>query len=573
MTQNTSNASTETPQRAPSIVDAAAETFTDRHLELNPSLATELGFAGHETEYPDYSPAGHQARSTLFRETLMLLETLEATDEVDEVTLDAMRERLGLELEEIESGWTLAELNNIDSPAQHIRAVFDLMPQDTAVDWGNIAGRAANVPEAIEGYIASLSAAADGGKVAAARQVRVVVGQARQYGAEGTGFFAQLAENAKLDGGASLPDDVARALAAGCRAAAAAYLKLAEFLEDELLPQAPEKDAVGRERYVRASRRFLGATVDLEETYAWGVAELDRIIAEQEAVAEQIRPGATIEEAKKALDDDPARQLQGTDALREWMQALSNRAVADLAGTHFEIAEPMLKLECMIAPTHDGGIYYTAPSDDFSRPGRMWWSVPEGEDSFTTWSETTTVYHEGVPGHHLQCATAVYRRELLNRWRRLICWVSGHGEGWALYAERLMAELGYLSDPGDRMGMLDAQRMRAARVVFDIGVHLELEVPERWGSGTWTPEKGYDFLRKNLAISDGQLDFEYNRYLGWPGQAPSYKVGQRLWEQIRADLAERAKSEGREFDLKAFHTRALNLGSVGLDTLRRALLS
>lgn len=324
---------------------------------------------------------------------------------------------------------------------------------------------------------------------------------------------------------------------------------------------------------MRASRRFLGAAVDLEETYAWGVAELDRIIAEQEAVAEQIKPGATIEEAKKALDDDPARQLRGTDELRAWMQGLSNRAVADLADTHFEIAEPMRQLECMIAPTHDGGIYYTAPSDDFSRPGRMWWSVPEGEDSFTTWSETTTVYHEGVPGHHLQCATAVYRRELLNRWRRLICWVSGHGEGWALYAERLMDELGYLSDPGDRMGMLDAQRMRAARVVFDIGVHLELGVPERWGSGTWTPEKGYEFLRKNLAISEGQLDFEYNRYLGWPGQAPSYKVGQRLWEQIRADLAERARSEGREFDLKEFHTGALNLGSVGLDTLRRALLS
>nr|WP_246036280.1 DUF885 domain-containing protein [Sinomonas susongensis] len=573
MTQNTSHTSAEIPQRAPSIVDAAAETFTDRYLELNPSLATELGFGGHETEYPDYSPAGHEARLAVFRETLTLLGTLEPTDEVDEVTLDAMRERLGLDVEEGESGWTLADLNNIDSPAQHIRAVFDLMPTDTAEHWSHIAGRAANVPAAVDGYVASLRAAAAEGRVAAARQVRVVVGQARQYGADGTGFFAQLAQNAKLDDGTGLPVEIAASLAEGCRAAAAAYRRLADFLENELLPQAPEKDAVGRERYARASRRFLGAAVDLEETYAWGVAELDRIIAEQEAVAGQITPGATIEEAKKALNADPARQLKGTDELRAWMQGLADRAVADLAGTHFEIAEPMRKLECMIAPTHDGGIYYTAPSDDFSRPGRMWWSVPEGEDSFTTWSETTTVYHEGVPGHHLQCATAVFRRELLNRWRRLVCWVSGHGEGWALYAERLMDELGYLSDPGDRMGMLDAQRMRAARVVFDIGVHLELEVPERWGSGTWTPEKGYEFLRKNLAISEGQLDFEYNRYLGWPGQAPSYKVGQRLWEQIRADLAERARSEGSEFVLKEFHTRALNLGSVGLDTLRRALLS
>ncbi|NKX50341.1 DUF885 domain-containing protein, partial [Arthrobacter deserti] len=104
---------------------------------------------------------------------------------------------------------------------------------------------------------------------------------------------------------------------------------------------------------------------------------------------------------------------------------------------------------------------------------------------------------------------------------------------------------------------------------FDIGVHLELEVPARWGTGIWTPEKGYEFLRRNIAISEGQLRFEFTRYLGWPGQAPSYKLGQRLWEQIRDELRRR---EGDGFDVKAFHTRALNLGSVGLDTLRRALL-
>ena len=182
--------------------------------------------------------------------------------------------------------------------------------------------------------------------------------------------------------------------------------------------------------------------MDLEETYAWGVQELDRLIAEQEQVAEEIKPGATIEEAKEILNTDPARQLKGTDALQAWMQELSDKAVADLAGVHFDIPDVMKTLECLIAPTDEGGIYYTGPSDDFSRPGRMWWSVPPGEDTFTTWAETTTVYHEGVPGHHLQVATATYRRELLNEWRRNVCWTSGHGEGWALYAEKLMQELG-----------------------------------------------------------------------------------------------------------------------------------
>lgn len=547
-------------------IDAVADRYTAELIRLNPSFATTLGVAGHETEYQDFSPAGIAEFAAAARQALAELDGLEPVDDVDAVTLDAMRERLGLQLLINESGWEHADLNNIASPAQDIRAIFDLMPTDTVQDWEHIAGRAHHVPAAITGYIDSLRVGLAAGKVAAARQVRIVVEQTTKYAAA-DGFFAKLAAGAQASDGA-LPADTQARLEAGAATAREAYRGLADFLQAELLPAAPEKDAVGRERYTLASRSFLGATVDLEETYAWGAAELDSLIQQQEQVAKRIKPGASTAEAKEILNNDPARQLKGTDALQAWMQELSDRAVAELAGVHFDIPDVMKTLECKIAPTDEGGIYYTGPSDDFSRPGRMWWSVPAGEDTFTTWAETTTVFHEGVPGHHLQVATATYRRELLNNWRRNACWTSGHGEGWALYAEKLMQELGYLSDPGDLMGMLDMQRMRAARVVFDIGVHLELDIPERWGSGTWTAEKGYDFLRENLPISQGQLDFEFARYLGWPGQAPSYKVGQRLWEQIRAELETRPG-----FDLKEFHTRALNVGSVGLDTLRRALLA
>lgn len=562
MTETTEHAATVRPKTA---IDAVADDYTDTLIRLNPSFATELGLPGHESEYQDFSPAGQEAFADAARVALAALDGLAAADDVDAVTLDAMRERLGLQLEIHETGWDAAELNNIASPAQDIRAIFDLMPTDTAEQWDHIAGRAHNVQAAIDGYIESLRAAKQDGKVAAARQVSIVVEQTTRYAAE-DGFFAKLAADARTAEG-PLPADLQARLDAGTAAARVAYSRLAGFLESELLPVAPAADAVGRERYALASRSFLGATVDLEETYAWGVQELDRLIGEQERVAGEISPGASIEEAKELLNNDPARQLKGTDALQAWMQGLSDRAVADLAGVHFDIPDVMKTLECKIAPTDEGGIYYTGPSDDFSRPGRMWWSVPAGEDTFTTWAETTTVYHEGVPGHHLQVATATYRRELLNKWRRNVCWTSGHGEGWALYAEQLMQELGYLKDPGDHMGMLDMQRMRAARVVFDIGVHLGLEVPGRWGSGTWTPDKGYGFLKANLPISEGQLMFEFTRYLGWPGQAPSYKVGQRLWEQIRAELESRPG-----FDLKEFHIKALNIGSVGLDTLRGALL-
>ncbi|HET8582942.1 MAG TPA: DUF885 domain-containing protein, partial [Jatrophihabitans sp.] len=264
------------------------------------------------------------------------------------------------------------------------------------------------------------------------------------------------------------------------------------------------------------------------------------------------------------------RKLQGTDALRAWMQETSDAAVAALAGTHFDIPDAIRTLECRIAPTPSGGIYYTGPSDDLvSRPGRMWWAVPDGVTEFGTWRERTTVYHEGVPGHHLQVAQTAYRSEILNRWRRLASWISGHGEGWALYAERLMADLGFLDDPADYLGMLDGQSMRAARVVLDIGVHCGLPAPAEVGGGSWTYDKAWQFLRAHANMSEAMLRYELDRYLGWPGQAPSYKIGERLWLQLRDDAR---AHEGAAFDLKSFHRRALDVGSLGLDVLRAAVL-
>jgi uncharacterized protein (DUF885 family) len=345
---------------------------------------------------------------------------------------------------------------------------------------------------------------------------------------------------------------------------------LAAFLRHELVSQAPQTDAIGRERYALHSRSFLGSEVDLEETYEWGQQELARIDALMVETAAQIKPGATLDEVFATLDADPGRMLSGTQALKEWMQRKSDEAVAALADTHFDIPEPIRRLECRIAPTHDGVIYYTGPSEDLvTRPGRMWWSVPEGVTDFGTWRELTTVYHEGVPGHHLQVAQTAYRSSTLNRWRRMASWVSGHGEGWALYSERLMADLGFLDDPADFLGMLDAQSMRAARVVLDIGIHCGLPAPAEVGGGEWTYDKGWRFLAAHANLAEGFLRFELDRYLGWPGQAPSYKVGERLWLQLREEARARA---GDVFDLKTFHRRALDIGSVGLDVLRAAVL-
>jgi uncharacterized protein (DUF885 family) len=516
-----------------------------------------MGIVGHDGEYDteitDYSPDGVAARAEAAARTLRELDGATAQDDVDVVTLAAMRERLGVQLELHDARLDVGELNVIASPLQSMRDVFDLMPTDTEEDWRSISERLSRVPDRVAGYAESLRAAAAGDHPPAVRQVA--------RGVEQAGTIQQLLVDMVADGA---PDNDAlyADLQARASAAADAYSGLAAVLREEISPHARGDDAFGRDPYRLFSRLYLGAAVDLDETYDWGLDLLQSIVAEQESIAHRLYPESSVAEALVRLDEEPRYIVLGTDALQAWMQELSDRVVDALADTHFEIDESLRNLECRIAPTQTGGIYYTGPSEDLTRPGRMWWSVPPGVDTFHTWQETTTVFHEGVPGHHLQIGRAVVLGDQLNRWRRLGCWVSGHGEGWALYAERLMAELGWLDDAGNRMGMLDAQRFRAARVVIDIGVHCRMTAPD---GDVWDAEKAWMFLQSHSAMKEANLRFELDRYLGWPGQAPSYAIGQRIWQQLRDE------SVGRGTPLKEFHRRALDLGGLPLDVLKSAL--
>ncbi|MEY4311148.1 MAG: hypothetical protein RLZ71_1074 [Actinomycetota bacterium] len=548
--------------RKPSAIDELSNAWVVTLAELSPSFATYAGFPGGEDKLDDNSPEANEHFYQLQKDLLAKLEPMQPTDKIDEVSKDALVSSLKLAIELHESGLWKRDLDVISSPAQGIRDIFDLSPVATENDWSNLNKRMRAVESAIDGYIETLRLGIRDNDTPAIRQVNWVVNDLDNItGADG--FFQKFAKAEGVELSAGLRAELAEA----ADVATAAYAKLQTFLKDELAPVATKEDAIGRERYSLLSQRFLGAKIDLEETLQWGIEELARVKAEQEAVANEIKPGATVAEAIEVLNNDPSRKLHSTEELKAWMQRLSDEAVEKLGATHFDIPEQLRTLECLIAPTNSGVIYYTGPTDDFSRPGRMWWSVPAGVTEFDTWRETTTVYHEGVPGHHLQIGTQVYNREELNDWRRMANWCSGHGEGWALYAERLMQDLGFLNDPGDRLGMLDGQRMRAARVVLDLSVHLGK--PRLDGTGKWDFDYAVEFMSENVNMSPEFVNFEVHRYFGWPGQAPSYKVGQRIWEQIRDEAAAKA---GDSWDIKKFHRDALNLGALGLDTLRRAIL-
>lgn len=550
-------------------IDRVSERYLDEMIAINPTAATFMGVDGHDHRYPDYSPDGFAAHIELDRRTIAEAERTETPTQREQVAKEALLERLGLELEMLEAGVYQHQVNAISSVLPEIRQVYDLMPTDTEQHWSTISARLGAVGKALDEYRATLVEQAGLGRVSAVRQIHDVAERIASWTAPGgDDFFGGLAAQAPEG---PLKADVERSAAA----AREAFDRFGAWLERDLAPQAPTRDACGREVYQLASRNFLGAEVDLDETYAWGFEELARIEGEMREVSARVNAGnPNIQAAADLLDNDPSRKIAGKEAFRDWMQKLADAAVAELAGTHFDIPEQIRRIECMIAPTSDGSIYYTQPSEDLtSRPGRMWWAVPGGLDEFATWREVTTVYHEGVPGHHLQVAQTLLRKDLLNRWQRMACWVSGHGEGWALYSERLMDDLGYLDDPGAKLGMLDAQAFRAARVIIDIGMHLELTIPKgnpfKFHPGeVWNADLGYEFLRAHSRAEPEMLRAELNRYLGWPGQAPSYKVGERIWLQARDEARQR---KGATFDLKAFHRDALDLGSIGLDPLRHAL--
>ena len=559
---------TPAPDRRPTAVDAVADDYFRAVVAASPMQATYLGLPEHQRELDDLSPAGYEHHAALARDALRRLDTAPPVDDIDRVTVAAMRERLGLALEEHEAGYDLMELNVLASPLQGVRGVFDLMPTASQDDWATIGARLAAVPAALEQWTTTLREAAGRGQVAPRRQVERCVAQCDDLVAD-DGYFTELLARARA-GDDALDDAVAADLRVRRRGrrrrptagSARTWPPTCSTGPPSPTPRGSSATAwppatssappsTSRRPTPGARRRWPGSTPRWRRPRSGSAgARASR------------RPSRSSTPTPRTASRAPTRSGSGCRTAPTRPSPTSPTCTS----TSRSRCAPS---RACIAPTHTGGIYYTPPSDDFSRPGRMWWSVPKGVTRFGTWRELTTVYHEGVPGHHLQVGQTAARSELLNRWRRHLCWVSGHGEGWALYAEWLMADLGYMSEPGNYMGLLDGQSLRAARVVIDIGVHCGFEAPAEVGGGAWTYDKAWQYLDAHANQGEAQMRFELDRYLGWPGQAPSYKVGERIWIGLRDEVAAR---EGDAFSLKDFHRRALDVGSVGLDVLREALL-
>ncbi len=543
-----------------------ADAYVDELIALDPITGTYLGVKESSSRLPDLSPAGQEAVAGLLRATLARLDEAErlpgADSDAERRCARLLRERLTAELAVHEADEHLRAVGNLGTVAHAVREVFTVTPAETEEDWRAIAERLRAVPAALTGYRESLALGLERKLYAAPRPTETFVGQLGEWAdtGEGCGWFEDFA--------APGPNALRTELDEAARAATAAVRELRDWVRDVYAPAVEgAPNTVGRERYARWSRYYNGTDLDLDEAYAYGWSEYFRLLGEMRKEAEKILPGAETPWVALAHLDEHGRHIEGVDEVRDWLQELMDQAIDALDGTHFDLAERVRKVESRIAPAGSAAApYYTPPSEDFSRSGCTWLPTM-GLTRFPVYDLVSTWYHEGVPGHHLQLAQWVHVAENLSRYQATVGMVSANCEGWALYAERLMDELGFLTDAEQRLGYLDAQMMRATRVIVDIGMHLELEIPadSPFHPGErWTPELAQEFFGAHSSRPADFVESELTRYLTIPGQAIGYKLGERAWLLGREKARER---HGDAFDLKAWHMAALSQGSLGLDDL------
>ncbi len=546
---------------------AVADAYVDDLIALDPVTGTYLGVKESSSRLPDTSPAGQEARAELIRATLARLDEAErrpgADSDAERRCARLLRERLTAELAVHEADEGLRAVGNMVTPPHEVREVFTITPAETEEDWAAIVERLRAVPTAYAGYRESLALGLERKLYAGPRPTSTFVGQLTEWAdtdGSGRGWFEDFA--------AAGPDSLRAELDEAARAATRAVVELRDWMRDVYAPAVEDaSNTVGRERYGRLVRYFTGSDLDLDEAYAYGWTEFHRLLGEMKQEAAKILPGAETPWVALAHLDEHGRHIEGVDEVRAWLQSLMDEAIEALDGTHFDLAEPVRKVESCIAPPGGAAApYYSAPTEDFSRPGRTWLPTM-GATRFPVYDLVSTWYHEGVPGHHLQLAQWVYVKDDLSRYQATIGGVSANAEGWALYAERLMDELGFLKDAEERLGYLDAQMMRAARVIVDIGMHLELEIPadSPFHPGErWTVELAQEFFGAHSSRPADFVESELTRYLTMPGQAIGYKLGERAWLLGRENAKRR---HGDAFDAKAWHMAALSQGSLGLDDL------
>jgi uncharacterized protein (DUF885 family) len=332
-----------------------------------------------------------------------------------------------------------------------------------------------------------------------------------------------------------------------------------DFLVNEYLPASRDEIGIaanpnGVDCYRAAVRSFTTLDVPAQEIHQIGLREMDKIQAEMRTIAQRSFNTTDVPALLERFRTDPQYLFHTRQEIVDYAGAAIGRARTAMPQWFGRlpradvVIEPYQEFEERSAP----GASYETPSEDGTRPGKYRINTYKPEEQTRVGIESTA-FHESIPGHHLQLAIAQEREgaHMLTRFLGN----SGFSEGWGLYAERLADEMGLFSSDMDRMGLLSNEALRAARMVVDPGIHVL----------GWTREQAIDYMLRHTAENRQAVENEVDRYIGWPGQATAYMLGNL---EIRA-LREMATRElGDRFDIRVFHDKVLEDGTVTLPMLR-----
>ena len=337
--------------------------------------------------------------------------------------------------------------------------------------------------------------------------------------------------------------------------------RYADYLENEYLLKAREAIAItahpnGAACYDASVLYHSSSPKTAKEVHALGVEQNDKLMAEMKAIAEASFHTSDVPKLLQQLRTDAKYRFKSREEKIAYSQAALARAKAavpskfGLLPKADVVIKPYPKFREKNAPNE-----YNPPAEDGSRPAVFFISAYQAEKQSRVEDESTA-FHETIPGHHLQGAIALERKEIHPIGRYIFN--SGYVEGWALYAERLADEMKLFSSDVDRMGLLSSQGLRASRLVVDSGLHTL----------GWSRQQAIDYMLAHTAEGEHDVTSEVDRYIIWPGQATAYMIGML---EIRAAREEAERAMGPRFDLKAFHDRVLEDGAVPLTFLREKI--
>lgn len=549
-------------QASDESLDAIISNHWDWVLEQYPEYRREYGDMSGNQSWTDLSADVLKERNADTQAFIADLSRIDPSSLSPTAQLNQRMLKTALQeaVESYENGLHLIALNMRSGP-QHRYTMVERLPMATETDYIDWLARLEKLPEQLSQYQALLEEGADRQRT----QARIIIERIpKQLDA----LIVEKPQESPFWGVfETLPDSISPSRAEELQAQAAdiienklipAYAQFKAFIEETYLPNSRAQPGIGslpggKEVYAMLARHFTTTNMTPEEIHNVGLAEVARIRGEMIEVIEEVGFDGDINAFNDFLRSDPQFYYETAEELLEGYQAVSKRLdpqLVKLFGKLPRMPYGVRPIAPELAPDTTTA-FYMRPALDGSRPG--WYYVnlykPEVRPKYEM--EVLSV-HESVPGHHLQIALA-QEIEGLPEFRRNSS-VTAFIEGWGLYSERLGYDMGLYEDPYSRYGQLIYDMWRAVRLVVDTGIHY-------FG---WSRQEAIDYFKDNAAKTEADIINEIDRYIGWPGQALAYKIGQLKMLELRA-LAE--QELGERFDIRAFHDELLGVGAIPLDAL------